>query len=410
MHERLVRRWARSAYRRSRYKKRIDERAADLLDRGYTPETVAHYIREWLIFLHLYEKRGFTLPTNVRAPAVAAYLERCYAARKVRNHLGAAIRLLLGDADLRRAPVARQPTTKLFDRHVPRYISFARRHRGWRTSRSVEVALRQFFQWLGERRIWRIEAIGPSIVREYIASRRDLSRSTLAGHASALRGFFRYLGMRGAVPVSLAMLVESPRRYRISQPPSVLDAVTIERLLECTERSTPIEKRNFAILLMAARYGLRPSDIRSLRLDDIRWREHRIAIVQSKTQRPLELPLLADVADALVDYLRHGRPTCRARQIFVRARAPHQALGADTNLWGVMETAFQRAGIAPPAGPRGLQLLRHSAATRMLGEGVPFDTISDVLGHSSVEATRIYAQVDLQGLRSVALPARELRS
>jgi integrase len=360
-------------------------------------------------FLRRYEKPDATLP-DIRSPRVAAYVARTCAERPgARRHVEAALRFLLELQPSRRLTPARKQTTQLFDELVPGYIAFARQHRGWRTSWTVEFALRQFFEWLAARKIRRAAEITPSVVRDYLASRQDLARSSLALHAASLRGFFRYLVMKGTAPAHLAMLVESPRLYRMSKPPTVLDAATIERLLSAVDRSTPLGKRNFAILLLAARYGLRPSDIKKLRLDDVRWRDHRIAIVQSKTQRPLELPLVPDVDRALVDYLRNGRPACQVRQIFVRHRAPYEPIGDRTNMWNIMAAAFARAGIDPPTGPRGLYLLRHSAATRMLGQGVSFDTISDVLGHSSVEPTRTYAQVDMSGLRSVALSEEEVR-
>ena len=194
----------------------------------------------------------------------------------------------------------------------------------------------------------------------------------------------------------------------MSQPPQVLDDETVGRLLGAVDRSTAMGKRDYAVLVLAARYGMRPADIRGLQLPSIDWRGQRIVFVQSKSQRSLEWPLLADVDDALVDYLRHGRPACNAREIFLRHHRPIGPLAQTTSFWDAMQHAFKAAGIEPPDGQRGLYLLRHSTATRMLRQGAPFDTISDVLGHASVEATRVYAQVDMDGLRSVALSRAEV--
>jgi integrase len=184
----------------------------------------------------------------------------------------------------------------------------------------------------------------------------------------------------------------------------------VERLVEAIDRSTALGKRDYAILLLAARYGVRPCDIRRLRLDEIHWRQQRIAFVQAKTQSLLELPLLNEVEAALVDYLRHGRPACAAREVFVRHVAPIGPFSRHNNLWDVIDRAFQASGIEPPDKRRGLYLLRHSAATRMLRQGASFETISDVLGHASADTTRVYAQVDIRGLRSVALSAAQVRS
>jgi integrase len=216
-----------------------------------------------------------------------------------------------------------------------------------------------------------------------------------------------YLRLEGVLEKDLAWAVELPRLYSMSQPPQALTEETVERLLAAVDRSSPLGKRDLAMLLLAARYGLRSSDIRGLRFDHIHWREQRIVLVQSKTQKPLELPLLAEVDHALASYIRDGRPPCPDREIFVRHVAPITRLAQRNNLGSVMGRAQHAAGIEVPS--RGLHLLRHSAATRLLHRGVDFYTISDILGHSSVDATRRYAQVDLAGLKSVALSEVEVR-
>ena len=209
--------------------------------------------------------------------------------------------------------------------------------------------------------------------------------------------------------IDLAEAVIRPRIYRLSSPPQIFDKATVEKLLGSVDRSTPLGKRDYAMLLLAARYGLRSSDIRKLRLQDIRWREQRLVLIQSKTQQPLELPLLADVDHALAEYLRHGRPSCDAREIFVRHMRPIAPFGDHNSHWAVMARALRGAGITNREPRRGFHLLRHSLATHLLDGGVPLEVISDVLGHSSVETTRRYAQVDLTGLRSVALSETEVR-
>jgi len=312
------------------------------------------------------------------------------------------------DGVSRRLLPIRKPTSALFDKYVPDYIEFARQHRGRREMRRDEWSLRSFFVWLEERGVSSLSSLTASEIREYVDGLDGFKRTTIAMRVSDLRGFFRYLDMQGVVSNGLAMTIESPRLYRMSTPPEVLDITTIDRLIESVDRTTALGKRDYAMLLLGSRYGLRPCDISGLRLDDIRWRQQQIVLLQSKTQRLIELPLVDDVDEALVDYLRNGRPDCDAREIFVRHLAPFVPLCKRNNLWGVMQRAFRSAGIEPPAGLRGFRLLRHSAATHMLEDGVSFDVISAVLGHSSVESTRIYAQVDLPGLRSVALSAGEV--
>jgi integrase/recombinase XerD len=306
-------------------------------------------------------------------------------------------------------PVSVHSGSSLYAIRVLPYLEFVRHHRGRRTTHQLENGLGRFCSWLEGRGVIDLGKLTPTLLRDFISSLQSFRPATIAVHASALRGFLAYLLLEGVLERDLVWTVERPRVYSMSQPPQVLAEEVVERLLAAVDRSSPLGKRDLAMLLLAARYGLRSSDIRGLRFDHIHWREQRIVLVQSKTQVPLELPLLADVDHALADYIRFGRPSCPAREIFVRHVAPISPLGKRNNLWPVMRRALRAAGIELSGREQGLRLLRHSAATRLLRHGVAFDTISDILGHLSVDTTRRYAQVDLTGLKSVALAETEVR-
>ena len=145
-----------------------------------------------------------------------------------------------------------------------------------------------------------------------------------------------------------------------------------------------------------------------LTLDDIDWRAGRIDLRQLKTGRPLALPLLPDVAQALSAYVRDGRPASSARIIFLRHCAPFEAFAPENNLTANMRGALQRAGLAGRPGRRGLYLFRHTLATRLVAGGRPLKTIADVLGHASTDTTYGYTRVDLAGLRTVAISEEEV--
>jgi integrase len=162
------------------------------------------------------------------------------------------------------------------------------------------------------------------------------------------------------------------------------------------------------VLLLAARYGMRPGDIRQLRLDHLQWRRQQIALQQSKTGRLLLLPLLPEVSDALIDHLRHGRPKTEFRTVFVRHRAPYEPFLPNNNLSSIFRAALQRGGLADRLGRKGLYLLRHTLATRMLSAGSSIKTIGDVLGHVSLSSTLIYTKVDLPHLNGVAMSLEDL--
>jgi len=297
----------------------------------------------------------------------------------------------------------------VYSRFVLPYLEFVRRHRGRRTTFQLEHCLGRFCSWLEARGVADLRLLEAAHLRDFVTSLGGFRRSTIALHASALRGFLAYLRLNGVLERDLVWAIELPRLYSMSQPPQVLEGKTVERLVASVDCSSALGKRDLAMLLLAARYGLRPSDIRGLRFDNVYWREQRIVLMQSKTQRPLELPLLADVDQALVSYIRNGRPPSSAREIFVRHLAPIVPLGQRNSLRSVMLRVLRAASIELGSGERGFRRLRHSAATSLLRRGVAFDVISDILGHSSVNATRRYAQVDLDGLRSVALSEAEVR-
>jgi integrase len=227
-------------------------------------------------------------------------------------------------------------------------------------------------------------------------------------YGSTLRVFFRWAASKGWVLDSLSDAVPRPRRYRHVNLPDVLGQPEVDRILVAVDRSTPLGRRDYAILLLAARYGMRPSDIRRLTLDEIDWRGARIDLRQLKTGRPLALPLLPDVAIALSEYLRNGRPASSERTVFLRHCAPFEPFAAQNNLMAIMRKALRCAGLASRTGRHGMYLLRHTLATRLLASGRPIKTIADVLGHASTDTTYGYTRVDLAGLRAVAISEAEV--
>jgi integrase len=200
--------------------------------------------------------------------------------------------------------------------------------------------------------------------------------------------------------------VRVPRDARI---PSVWSPRDVETLLGAVDRSSPVGKRDYAILLLAARLGMRVSDIRALCLEHLQWPLACIEMTQTKGGRPLELPLTEELGTALIDYLRNGRPNTQRREVFLRAHAPFAPFASNNNLHNIVTTYRRRAGIALPAPHRrGLHSLRHTLASRLLEAQTPLETISSVMGHVSVETTRLYTKIDIEALRGVAIDLQEV--
>jgi len=218
---------------------------------------------------------------------------------------------------------------------------------------------------------------------------------------TALRSFFRFLLQRGEIHADLAASVPAVAGWRLAPVPRYLSAEEIGRLLEAVDRRTPTGRRNYAILLLLARLGLRAGEIVTLDLEDIDWRAGEIA-VRGKGLCHDRLPLVPDVGEALAAYLQGDRPKSPTRRVFLRMRPPYRGLASRSTVSSIVYHALGRAGLDPPN--KGAHLLRHSLATGMLHRGASMAEIGELLRHRTPCTTEIYAKVDLQGLRSVAQP------
>jgi len=238
-------------------------------------------------------------------------------------------------------------------------------------------------------------------IERYVRVRGQRSnRASLQHEIAHLRSFLRFLATRGQAKPGLDSEIDTPRIYRGEQLPRSLPWDTVCGLLSSIDRTTPMGLRDYAIFLMIATYGLRASEIVTLKLDDIQWRTGVIQIPMKKTATPLLLPLVDPIGDSLVAYLRRGRPHLRHREVFLRCRAPAGVLKPTA-----VTEAFQRwakhSGLKIPF--QGAHCLRHSYAVHLLRQGVSLKTIGDLLGHQSAESTCVYIRLAVEDLRDVAL-------
>jgi len=225
---------------------------------------------------------------------------------------------------------------------------------------------------------------------------------TQVQHAvSALRVFLRFVFLRGDLPVDLSVAVPKVARWRLSTLPKALEQEHVEPLLRSCDLSSPMGKRDYAILLLLARLGLRAGEIATLRLEDLNWPAGELT-VRGKGSRYDRLPILQDVGQALADYLYKGRPKSSCRQVFLRVRAPRQGFASGVAVASIVDRALSRAGLDTPR--RGAHQLRHALATQMLRKGASMAQIGQVLRHNHPSATEIYAKVDLAALGELALP------
>jgi site-specific recombinase XerD len=217
---------------------------------------------------------------------------------------------------------------------------------------------------------------------------------------SALRSFFRFLTLEGEIQTDLASSLPSVPCRALTNLPKYINETEVDKLLASCDRETVIGRRDYAILLLLARLGLRAGEVARLQLEDINWRSGEIR-VSGKGQVRDALPLLPDVGEALSAYLQCDRPRSSSRNAFLRVIAPHVPFGS-TNTSAVVMRAVSRAGLHPPH--RGAHLLRHSLATTLLRKRASMAEIAEVLRHRSRSTTEIYAKVDNQSLRMLARP------
>lgn len=218
---------------------------------------------------------------------------------------------------------------------------------------------------------------------------------------TALRSFLRYLQHQGTITADLAVCVPTVARWSFASLPKFLPAGSVEKVLDRSDRQSLIGRRDYAILLLLARLGLRACEVVALNLEDIDWENARITI-RAKGGRWNQLPLPADVGEALASYLRHGRPCCSCRRVFIRSKAPQAGFTGSQSICALVRSALNRAGVESVR--KGSHLFRHSLATSMIRKGASLDEIGELLRHRSPNTTAIYAKVDLPALRSLALP------
>lgn len=286
------------------------------------------------------------------------------------------------------------------------------RYEAWLDGENLAVATRNLYAtvsrtvlaWLPERGVVRVEALSPADISAcvvFLGGR--YSAGSMRTVLSAVRVWCRFLEQAGG-RAGLSAAVPSMFVRRVISV-AVLPADQVGELIDSPDPATPQGLRDRALLLLAARTGLRPVDIVGLRLGDIDWQHAQITLIQRKTGAVLVLPLLADVGDAIVSYLLHGRPDgVGDDHVFLRALAPFTGLAADSDLRHVIAAAFARTRIAVPEGAgRGLRVLRSSLATRMLEGGTPLPVIAGALGHRGTDSAKHYLAADEAHMRACCL-------
>jgi integrase/recombinase XerD len=260
----------------------------------------------------------------------------------------------------------------------------------------------EFLQFLADTRpttgLRRLTPSDLEVFVQQVAAR--VGRATLQHMVAHLRSFLRWLSAHGAAPKGLESQIDTPRVYRQEQLPRALRWETVRTLLNSIDRTSAIGRRDYAMLLLIATYGLRTSEVVALTLDDIAWHRGELHVPRRKVDGMLTQPLTDEAGTAVLDYIRHGRPSLPTRVLFLRVRPPAGVL-KPTAVTEVFQACARRSGLPIPF--QGPHCLRHSLAVQLLREGVSLKAIGDVLGHRSLESTCVYLRLATEDLREVAL-------
>ncbi len=378
--------------------------AALLLQQGYKQSSV-HLELLFLTDLNQWLHRQRLQVTDLTEPTVHRYLrsrhQRFRRRRDVPSILKKFLRLLHTQGLLpNQAPPPLDPRQRV-EQDFDRYLS---------EERGLSIANRKIHRFFIQRFLSaqfsskpvRFTSLQAKDVIRFIRNQvLHLSPGRAARMGTVLRSFFRYLRHRGDITTDLAACIPAIANWQFSSLPKFLQPQQVRQILHQCDRRTGRGRRDYAILLLLARLGLRACEIMRLTLDDIHWEAGEITI-QGKGNQSARLPLPPDVGQAIAAYLKKDRPLCSTRHVFIRLKAPHRGFAHSDVISALVAQALKKAGIHSPH--TGAHLFRHTLATQMLRHGASLADIAHLLRHRSINTTTLYAKVDLIALRTLAQP------
>jgi len=390
---------------------------SDLLEKGYATKTIRVYTRACARFVQ-WCCRARRHPRYIDGVGVAQFvsthLPRCHCSPRcpdvhsshaALNHLRKVVENRLDRSENDRCegyPSQVIAELRAFQQHLEEVCGLATATQTYRL-RYVGEFLRQLF----ENSEIAPSLITPSRVNEYICGR---VRACKAGSASVIAGsiksYLKYLVLHGRLPSSLSYSIPRIPNWRLSSCPTVLSDAQVGDLLAAFDQSKVSEKRDFAMALCMLDLGLRAGEVAGLTVEDLDPRAMTVLIRRTKSRKARGLPLSASCGEAILIYLREGRPTSVYPHLFLRHTVPVGTPMTAENVRGAMRRAYARAGF--PMTWTGTHLLRHTAATRIQSAGASLKEIADVLGHQSIDTTMVYTKLDIRALQTVALPWPEV--
>jgi site-specific recombinase XerD len=270
----------------------------------------------------------------------------------------------------------------------------------------IEQVLGKLFEYMQAQGIYSCDLMDAQSIDGFVKTLAGFAPKTVNVSLFALRAFLDYLYENEITEKNLRAVVPSAKGVKRRTVPSTWTSEESERIINAVDTSNPAGKRDFAILLMIARLGMRQSDVVNLKLENIDWTNCTISFVQAKTKKTLALPLAADVGNAVIEYLKHGRPPAESKYVFVKHIPPFDPL---KEVYMILDKHLRHAGISmAPGRQKGAHTLRHSLASRLLENETSIEMIAAILGHTGLGATLDYLKIDIKALSECALDPEEV--
>lgn len=273
-----------------------------------------------------------------------------------------------------------------------------------KTVQCKSIQMTRFLNYLHTHGLDDFKLLNSDMILSYVKELNDIyMRNTVSGILFTFRNFLGFLYDSGLTDAPFQQLFPVIISNKLERVPSYYHEDEIKNVLETVDRDIAIGKRDYLVLVLAVQLGIRAGDIRMMRLDYVHWDKRTIEFVQQKTGNPIQLPLPENVKYALIEYLRESRPKSESPYIFLRHRAPYEPYEKSNVFHYVITKYLDAAGINTSNRRHGLHSMRHSLASSLLKNNTPYPVITGILGHESTAATRLYLNIDIGELRSVAL-------
>lgn len=394
---------------RSWLKDAIEGCWCDLQARGYKRDRLLSYANIWLAFGEFVAEQGDCQLEHLHA-WVDPFVTQRIATKASFYSCRSVVRTLIRNL-VRRGAVAPlpPPPPRYVHSHqnlVETYTQYLRAHRG-----SSPQSIRLMEWCCGALLVHLNDTCGPdlaattpdALLRFLTMQGRRYQRTTVSTNCGIVRGFLSWLHRRGVIPRDLSGIVVSPRVFKHERCPRYLTRSQVQAVLSVIDSSTPVGRRDYAMILLLAVYGLRGCEVRHLQLDDIDWNRKILHIRKRKAGNASSYPLTDSVAQAIIAYLQEGRPTSHHREVFLALRPPSAPLGSKFD--NQVRKYLGKAGITIDR--PGTHTFRYSCAQRLFEEGMALKTIGDFLGHQNPDSTQRYTKIAIEQLRAVACNAGE---